>query len=336
MIIGRSPLRISFSGGGTDLEEYHLKHTGFSISATINKFTYVLARTRNDNLFQGFSPDFASHLSPQKYNKLETLQGHEIILSCLKEMNFKKGVDMFFCSDVSPGSGLGASSALTANIVNVILYLQNKTWDKNAIASKAYKIGHDILKWGIGKQDEYSSVYGGINFYKYFKKKVTIEPIILSKSTLNELQNNSLLFYLGDRKPSSNILNTQLENIKNENSSTMQALENVKKLTLEMHDALKHNDLIRFSSIIKKGWEEKKNFAKGISNKKIDKICEKAYDNGADAVKVTGAGGGGHLFVFAEKSKHSRIINNMKKYNVKNIDFHYQTTGSTIMEVENL
>ena len=313
MIIGRSPLRISFSGGGTDLEEYHSKHKGYSISATINKFTYVIARTRKDNRFQGFSPDFASHLSPQNYNKLKTLQGHEIILSCLKEMKFKKGIDMFFCSDVSPGSGLGASSALTVNMVNVILHLQNKTWSKNAIASKAYRIGHDILKWGIGKQDEYSSVFAGINFFKYFKKKVSIEPIILRKSTMQELQNNSLLLYLGDRKTSSDILNTQLGNIKKENPTTMRALENVKDLTLEMQNALKHNDLVRFSNIIKKGWEEKKKFARGISNKRIDDICNKAYACGANALKVTGAGGGGHLFVYAEKSKHSHIINELKK-----------------------
>ena len=153
---------------------------------------------------------------------------------------------------------------------------------------------------------------------------------------MQELQNNSLLLYLGDRKTSSDILNTQLGNIKKENPTTMRALENVKDLTLEMQNALKHNDLVRFSKKIKTGWDEKKKFARGISNKRIDDICNKAYACGANALKVTGAGGGGHLFVYAEKSKHSHIINELKKLNVENVEFRYQTTGTTVMELENL
>ena len=116
MILGIAPLRISFGGGGTDLEEYHNSHEGYTISATINKFTYVFVRTRDDNKIQSFSPDFASHLPPKGFREISAPQGHEIILTCLKEMKFKKGTDMFFCSDVSPGSGLGASSSMTTNI----------------------------------------------------------------------------------------------------------------------------------------------------------------------------------------------------------------------------
>ena len=166
-----SPLRIGFAGGGTDLEEYHNKYEGATISATIDKFTYVFARLRNDKKLQSFSPDFASHLPPKTFSKIAPPQGHEIVLSCLKEMKFKKGTDMFFCSDVTPGSGLGASSSMATNLIQVILELQNKKWNKNKIAMKAYGIGHDALKWGIGKQDEFAAAYGGINLYKFTKKK---------------------------------------------------------------------------------------------------------------------------------------------------------------------
>ena len=91
-----SPLRIGFAGGGTDLEEYHNKYEGATISATIDKFTYVFARLRNDKKLQSFSPDFASHLPPKTFSKIAPPQGHEIVLSCLKEMKFSKGIDMFF------------------------------------------------------------------------------------------------------------------------------------------------------------------------------------------------------------------------------------------------
>ena len=129
-----SPLRIGFAGGGTDLEEYHDKYEGATISATIDKFTYVFARLRNDKKLQSFSPDFASHLPPKTFSKIAPPQGHEIVLSCLKEMKFSKGIDMFFCSDVSPGSGLGASGAMACNIVQVLLSFQQKKLSKKAIA----------------------------------------------------------------------------------------------------------------------------------------------------------------------------------------------------------
>ena len=108
MLLGRSPLRISFSGGGTDFEDYHNTHTGYSISTSINLYTYVIAKNRNDDLLQGFSPHFASHLSPRSYKKIKPLWGHEIPLACLKELKFKEGLDIFICTDVSAGSGLGS------------------------------------------------------------------------------------------------------------------------------------------------------------------------------------------------------------------------------------
>ena len=336
MLIGRAPLRISFSGGGTDLEEYHKDFGGVSISATINKYTYVVARKRKDKLFQGFSPDFSSHISPRKLHKLKFMQGHEIITTCLKEMNFKNGIDVFFCSEVGPASGLGASSSLATNFVNVITKLQNRDLSKKKIAMTAYHIGHDVLKWGIGKQDEFAAAYGGINLLKFTKNNVTVEPLFLRKSTLNEFQNNSMLFHIGNRKHSSEILHKQLKNIRDRKPETMSALDLAKRFALEIRDALKENDLTRFSEIMKQSWEEKKKFVKGVSNQRIDNICKKILLSGASAVKVTGAGGGGHIFAFAEKAKQKTIIHEMKKMDIMNVDFSYQNNGATVIDVREM
>ena len=113
-------------------------------------------------------------------------------------MNFKNGIDVFFCSEVGPASGLGASSSLAANFVNVITKLQNRELAKKKIAMTAYHIGHDVLKWGIGKQDEFAAVYGGINLLKFSKNDVSVKPLFLRKSTFNEFQNNSILFHIGN------------------------------------------------------------------------------------------------------------------------------------------
>ena len=216
MIIGRAPLRISFSGGGTDLEEYHSKYTGYTISSTINKFTFVMAKLRQDKKLQGFSPDFASHLPPTEYPNTNSIQGHEIVIQSLKQLKFKKGIDVYLSTDVPPNSGLGASSSLTSNIVKVVTALQKNKLTKNEIAERAYHIGHDVLKWGVGKQDEYASVYGGLNLYKFTKEKVTVKKIKLTKSTNNELFENSMLLYLGDRKHSEKILKNRLMQLINQ------------------------------------------------------------------------------------------------------------------------
>jgi len=336
MLVGKSPLRISFAGGGTDLEEYHKKYDGYSVSYTINKYTYVIAKPRRDNKLQGFSPDFASHLTPKKQSSTKMLQGHEIVIAGLKDMKFKKGIDMYLSTDVEPNSGLGASSALTTNFVNVISHLQGKKMTPDKIAMKAYRIGHDILKWGIGKQDEYASAFGGLNLYKFTKNKVIIKPINLKKSTLNELQDYSLLFHLGNRKHSMGILQSQIKAINQSNKITMSSLHKAKELALEMYDALKENDLTKFSYILNEGWKAKRNYTKGVTNSRIEMISKKAIENGAMALKVTGAGGGGHFFVYAKPSKHNSIIKSLKKLGVNNVDFKYQDVGAKVFDINNL
>jgi D-glycero-alpha-D-manno-heptose-7-phosphate kinase len=330
LLIGKSPLRLGFAGGGTDLAEYHEKFDGYTISYTIDKSTFVLARTRNDNKFQGFSPDFESHHPPKGFKKLELIQGHEIIVTLLKEMKFNKGIDMFFCSDVRPGSGLGASSSLATNLVNVLLILQNKKWAKNKIASKAYKIAHDVLKWNLGKQDEFSSIFGGLNLIHYKKNKVTVEPIKLNKPTISKLQKSSLLFSIDkQRATSDSILSKQVEQTKT-NKQTISALHDAANLALELRDQLRSNNISEFGNILNRSWELKKKYTSSVTNKKIDLIIHTALKHGADGIKITGAGGGGHLYCYAHSKKHSNIINNLKKLGVKRVDFKYQSEGATI------
>ena len=336
MLLGRSPLRISFVGGGTDLEEYHKKYDGYSISATIDKFTFVAAKLRTDKLYQGLAPDFYTYFSTKKFQNVNPKVGHQIAITCLQEMKFSKGLDMFFTADVAPGSGLGASSSLASNIVSIILKLQKKKWDKHKIAMKVFRIGHDVLKWGIGKQDEFAAVFGGFNLYKFSKNNVSVTPIQLNKSTLREFEKNSMLFFLGERRPSSEILKAQIKNIKHLNNRTISALHKVSNLTLEMRDAFRNNDLKRFESILNEGWEQKKQFSSGVSNKKIDAICRIVESNGARSMKVTGAGGGGHLFVYTDSKNHQKITMALKKVGIPRVEFKYKKTNTMVQDIRDL
>ena len=336
MIVGRAPLRISFTGGGTDLEEYHSKYTGYTISSTINKFTFVMMKLRQDKKLQGFSPDFASHLPPTEYTNTNSIQGHEIVIQSLKELKFKKGADVYLSTDVPPNSGLGASSSLTSNIVKVVSTLQKNKLTPNEISEKAYHIGHDILKWGVGKQDEYASVYGGLNLYKFTKEKVTVKKIKLTKSTNNELLENSMLLYLGNRKHSEKILQKQISAINKSKKETIDALHYAKELTLMLYDSLRQNDLTSFSDILNEGWETKKKFTAEVTNNQIENITKKLKKYGAESLKITGAGGGGHIYVYAPKNKHRKIINEIPKLGLRNIEFKYTNLGAQIFDVSNL
>ena len=250
----------------------------------------MAAKLRSDKMYQGLSPDFLKYYATEKIQNISPRVGHEIAITCLQEMKFKKGLDLFFTADVAPGSGLGASSSLASNLVNVILKYQGKKWDKHQTAMMVYRIGHDVLKWGLGKQDEFAAVFGGFNMYKFSKNNVTIKPIKLNASTLKEFEGNSMLFSLGERKPSVDILKIQARNIKNLNMKTISALHKVSELTLELRDAFKNNDLNKFETILREGWEQKKQFAKNITTKKIDLICHTVELCGSKAFKVTGQG----------------------------------------------
>ena len=267
---------------------------------------------------------------------MKNIKGHEIIVAGLKQMNFKKGVDMYLSSDVKPNSGLGASSSLTANLVNVILKLEGTKWPKSKIAMKAYHIGHNILKWGIGKQDEFAAVHGGLNVFKYTKEKVIVKSIKLNTETRRELQRNSLLFRLGDRKHSVNLLQNHIKNINESKQITINALHTAKNLAIEMRDALRGNDLEKFSDILDTGWNVKKKFTRGITNPRIEKISREAFKHGAKSLKVTGAGGGGHMFMYVEPKFHKKVQNRLEKLGVQRVNFTYQDSGASVVDLNSL
>jgi len=331
MIIGICPTRISFAGGGTDMPEYFEKFGGNVISSTINQFTYCVVQTRHDNSFQSFSPDFQKHYKPTVFNKIAIEDGTEISSSVIKYLKYKKGLNVILFSDVAAGSGLGGSSSLAVNLVNVINHLKKEEWNKQKTAETAFHIGRKILHWPIGKQDEYSASYGGLNFIQFKKNKVSVKPIKLLKSSKNELEKNLLLFFLGNTRNSSIILTEQIKKLKNKNPETINSLLSVKNIALEMYESLKKSDLTNFGNLLHKGWIAKKQFSSGITNEKIDKIYKKALQVGALGGKLTGAGGGGHILFYCESNKQKSLIKKMNELGLRQINFNLYEQGPKIV-----
>jgi len=248
-------------------------------------------------------------------------------------LKFDKGIDVFLSTDVPPNSGLGASSSLTTNFVNVISKLQKKKKNIEKIAETAYHIGHDVLKWGVGKQDEYASAYGGFNLFKFTKNKVKVERVKLSESSKREFERNSLLLHLGGRGHSQEILKKQIFAINRRNPQTINALYEAKRSALEMRDALRNNDLNQFAESMRIGWEAKKKFTKGITNNRIENISKIIFDNGGKSLKVTGAGGGGHMYVYAEPNMQKKILKKLQKHQVYKVEYKMEESGMKIFDI---
>jgi D-glycero-alpha-D-manno-heptose-7-phosphate kinase len=333
MHIGVSPVRISFAGGGTDLPEYYNSFNGCVLGTTINKFTYVMIHPRSDETFQSFSPDFQKHSKPKKLDKIEIEDGTEISSAIIKSLNYKKGLDIIMCSDVPGGSGLGASSSLAVNLINTLNFTNGKKLQPKKIAETAFEIERNVLNWPMGKQDEYLTAFGGLNFFKFSKNRVSSKNINITKQTQSELQNNLLLFFVGTTRKSSSILQKQIKRITTKNQQTLDSLHFVKNLADSLFTSLNNSDITKFGELLHDGWIAKKNFSPNVSNQKIDKIYKYALKHGALGGKLTGAGGGGHLLLYVEKRKQKSIIPKMEKIGLTNIPFLFHQKGPQIFNL---
>lgn len=333
MFLGMCPVRISFSGGGTDMPEYYNEFGGNVVTSTINHFTYVILNLRNDNLIQAFSSDFQIHNTSAILENLELKPGTEIPIAVLKHLNFKTGATVMVCSDVPPSSGLGGSSSLTVNFVKTLSTLQKLKWNSEKIAETSFHIERNVLQHPIGKQDDYIAASGGFNFIRFTNEQVYVEPIKINKSTFDELQENLLLFFIGDTRKNADILSNQLDNIKQRRKETIESLNYVQGLAEEMNSSLKQSDITLFGELLHKGWLAKKKFTKGVSNENVNKIYDIALENGASGGKLTGAGGGGHMLFYCEKSKHDRFIQKMEDIGLKHIRFKFNNDGPKVLNL---
>ena len=332
MILGLSPVRLSFAGGGTDMPEFYEDFGGCVVSSTINHFTYVIAHPRQDDFIQIFSPDFQAHNKPVKFENLVPTKGTEFPIGFLNYLQYREGINLMISSDVPPSSGLGSSSSLAVNIVNVLSTLQKKNLSRHEICEIGHHVQRNIIKVPLGKQDEYVCGFGGFNFIKFAKDKVEVIPYSFSKNSTLELEKNLLLFYIGSR-PNDHLLTTQIKRTKSRDVKTIKSLENVKNLAETMHDSLLNNDFTTFAQLLHKGWTEKKNFSNDVTNEKIDLLYEKSLKLGALGGKLTGAGGGGHLLLYCEPSKQKLIIEEMTNRGLKHIPFSFQNEGCKILNL---
>lgn len=302
MIISKTPLRISFVGGGTDLPDFHEDHgvKGRVISATIDKYIYVTANRKFDNKIR------VSYSKTELVDNVEQVE-HNIIREALKLVGIVKSVEIVCTSDLpiaGGGSGLGSSSALAVGVLKALYALNGEHVPAERLANEAYNIERKVLGLPVGKQDHYAAAFGGLNLITFdVDGAVAVDPVICAAGVYASVSEKLLMFYTGISRASSSIL---VDQAKNTNLHVNRYID-LANAALDFHDALVKGDLEHCYQIMREGWSVKKKLATNISNQQIDTWYDAAINAGALAGKIAGAGGGGFLFFLGEKDVHSDI-----------------------------
>lgn len=331
MIITRAPVRISFGGGGTDMPGFYEKHGGAVVNITINKYFYSFYNPREDEKIQMISSDFQSLLSVDDFYSLKFGEGFDIPSAVIKHYRLYHGFDLFTASEIPPGSGLGSSGAVTVNMVRLCSKLKNEMLTPRQIAEDAYFIQSEILNLPIGKQDEYAAAYGGLNFIEFSEKGISVEPIRIDPDAYKLLERNLLLFFTQKTRQASTILQRQEESIRENDTSVIAAMIEVKKNAYRMKEVLERGDMKGFGRLLDEAWKCKKKMSPGITNELLDRVYGIAMQNGAEGGKIVGAGGGGYFMFYCEEEKQEYLRNAMEAEKLGFLDFNFSEQGAIIL-----
>ncbi len=322
----KSPVRISFGGGGSDTSSYFISNQGAVINATISLFSHCTLKIRDDENILINSLDLNEQIVFNKFEELVDYKGKfSLIQSIIKVIRPKFGFELYLHSDFPMSSGLGGSAVVTSSILGCFNQLRNDKWDQYEIAEIAFQSERLHLGVAGGWQDQYATVFGGLNFMEFNKDQNIIHPIRLNPEVLIELEESLVLCYTGLTHDSGNIHVDQKEQTKN--SIVKERIESNVKLTFEMRNYLLKGKLYEFGKALHKAWELKKSFSSKISNPLLDDIYNGALQNGAIGGKLLGAGGGGFFLFYVQPFDKLKLMSWLESKNLKYTPFVFEDKG---------
>tara|TARA_B100001093_G_scaffold520276_1_gene614163 strand:- start:1536 stop:2525 length:990 start_codon:yes stop_codon:yes gene_type:complete len=329
MIISKTPFRISFFGGGTDLPEYFFRQNkGAVISTAIDKYIYLTVSSHPKEINEE-SIKIA-------YSKIENLENvdemqHTPFKEIIKYFNISKNIEIHVISDLPSFSGLGGSSSFTVGLVNALSTFVSEPIDNHQLTYKSIDIERNILKEAVGCQDQTIAAFGGMNFIEFNSESdIKVTPIDLNPNLKDELSNSLMLFFTGIKRKAQTIEINKINNIKN----IYNELDNIHKITLDALNMLTNSQSIsRFGDLLSQTWELKKKLSKDVSASKIDQMYNDAIDAGAIGGKLLGAGGGGFLLLVVPNEKKGNVRNSLREF--YEINFNIMAEGSKIIHNNN-
>ena len=327
MIITRTPFRLSFFGGGTDLKTFYSKTDGEVLSAAIDKYLYVVVKKKLGIVEHKFRINWST---VEFTNKIDEIK-NPVARECLKYFKINYPIEITTFADIPANTGLGSSSAFAVGLVNALFALNGKLASKYEIASIAAKIEIDILRRKIGKQDHFACCYGNINNLVFKRNEtVSINPIVASSRSIKQLEDNMIMFYTNQKRNSEAVLKNQYK-IKKKQFENLKKLKDLvgvsKDIILNKNFRAKE-----FGTLLNRNWELKKKINRLSSNKLVDKYYNQALNLGAYGGKLLGAGNGGFLLFIASKSTQKKIANKLNKLKKMYIKFDYSGTRITYFD----
>ena len=323
MIISRTPFRISFAGGGSDLPSFYRQETGVVLSTSINKYVYI-----------AIHPFFDTRNIQLKYSKTELVSSIEDIQHPIfKEvlgMYGLRGVDLNSIADIPAGTGLGSSSAFTVGLLNAVNAYNDKAVSSEQLGKLACEVEIDRLGSPIGKQDQYAAACGGLNLISFYPdESVNVEKIVMNTVKKKELEGNLIMIYTGDTRSANSILLQQ-----NKAISAKDKFENQQKmvqLAYSLKKTLEDNNIDDFGRFLHEGWLLKKSLTKAISNSLVDEIYDRGLKAGALGGKLLGAGGGGFILFYCPRGKQDNFRKQMSQFT--EMDFQFDNHGTKIIYI---
>jgi D-glycero-alpha-D-manno-heptose-7-phosphate kinase len=323
MIINRTPYRISFFGGGTDFPAWFRKHGGAVLAATIDKYCYLTCR---------YLPPFFEHRIRLVYSRIESCQSlddiaHPSVREVLRYLKIDRGVEIHHDGDLPARSGMGTSSSFTVGLLHALYALKGFMPSKHQLAEESIHIEQEVLKETVGSQDQVSAAYGGFNHISFLPNGTfSVRPITLTQERLKELNSHLMLFYTGIKRTSSNIA----ESYVNDMEARRRQLRIMKDLIEESISILNNgDDLSGFGELLHEAWQAKRSLSAAVSNSFVDEIYESAISAGAIGGKLTGAGGGGFMLLFAPPSRQKEIREKLNT--LIHVPFKIEFSGSQII-----
>ncbi len=325
MIITRTPFRIPLGGGGTDLPSYYSLREGFVLGASINRYVYITVTQRPiDELF------WISYSQVEVTDKLENIR-HGLVRESLRQLGLHGGIEIHAIAEISSGTGMGSSGSFTVGLLNALYSYNRRSVTMHDLAEMAYRIEVECLKHPSGKQDQYMAAFGGITCLFFDREgHVRVEPLALTSETLEELENNLLLFYTGIRRSSETLLTEQSAKAAQGTGVVIEAMDEIKRIGLDSRDALLKGDLRRFGALLDEHWRFKQRISDNMSSPGLNESYADALDAGALGGKIIGAGGGGFFLFYCEDNKRE-LRERMAKRGLRELPFRFDFTGSRVI-----
>lgn len=332
LLRSRAPVRVDFAGGWTDVALFAQDSPGYVVNAALNIYSYatIVCRDGMDNdsrTINIYSSDFDLYVEAEDIRKLEYDGNIDLAKAAVKHMGIETGLTMITQSVAPPGSGLGTSASMGVALIAALARLSDQRMLDYEIAEMASLIERQELGILGGKQDHYASALGGIHFMEFRGDDVKTSQLTLSRDTCLELEKNLLLGYTGKSRLSGDIHQRVTSAWKNGEPETVDAIKQLKRITVEMKEALLGGELDAYGRLMNENWEQQKRLHPSVTNDQIEHLFEIAHQEGALGGKACGAGGGGCLIFYCRPDSEHKVQKALEAQGVRIIDFNFDDDG---------